>query len=312
MNRVTKLLGIKYPIIQGAMQEVAVAELAAAVSNGGGLGIIAAGGKSAEEVRKQIKKAKQLTDKPFAVNLMLMAKNTPDIVKVVIEEHVPIVTTGAGTPKNYMPDLKKAGIKVVPVIPNVKIAKKMEALGADAVIAEGMEGGGHIGELTSQVLWPQIADAISIPLIAAGGVADGRGVISAFINGAEGVQCGTIFSISQESPVGDNWKQAVINATDSSTVVVGRSIRDATRAIKNDETDMLLELESKKVSREEFNAAEGKGLKAAVSNDDAKNGVLMSGEASGLINASKPAAEIVKTLMTEAEDILNNQKVELL
>ncbi|MBA1393374.1 enoyl-[acyl-carrier-protein] reductase FabK, partial [Lactobacillus sp. XV13L] len=195
MNRVTKLLGIKYPVVQGAMQEVATADLAAAVSNGGGLGIIAAGGKTPEQVRAEIKKAKTLTDKPFAVNLMLMDKNTPEVVKVIIEEGVKIVTTGAGTPKAYMPDLKAAGIKVLPVIPNVKIAKKMEEMGVDGVIVEGMEAGGHIGNTTSMVLWPQIADAISIPLIAAGGIGDGRGVVEAFVAGAEGVQCGTIFSI---------------------------------------------------------------------------------------------------------------------
>ncbi|KRN26631.1 dioxygenase reductase [Liquorilactobacillus mali] len=293
------------------MQEVATAELAAAVSNGGGLGIIAAGGKTPQEVREEIKKARKLTKNPFAVNLMLMDRSTPGVVKVVIEEHVPVVTTGAGTPKNYMPDLKKAGIKVIPVIPNVKIAKKMEALGADAVIAEGMEGGGHIGELTSQVLWPQIADAISIPLIAAGGIGDGRGVVNAFVAGAEGVQCGTIFSISKESPVGDNWRKAVINANDASTVVVGHSIRDASRAIQNKKTEQLLQLENQKVSREEFNSSMNVGLKNAVKEDDSENGVLFSGEISGLISESKPAAEIVKTLIEEAKNIVDNKKIEL-
>lgn len=311
MNRVTKLLGIQYPVVQGAMQEVATAELAAAVSNGGGLGIIAAGGKTGEEVRAEIKRAKTLTTNPFAVNLMLMDPNTPDVVKVVIEEAVPIVTTGAGTPKNYMADLKGAGIKVVPVVPNVKIAKKMEDMGCDAVIAEGMEGGGHIGTLTSQVLWPQIADAISIPLIAAGGIADGRGVISAFIAGAEGVQCGTIFSIAKESPVGDNWRQAVINATDSSTVVVGATIRDASRAIINKKTEQLLELEAQKVSRDEFNTSMNVGLRNAVRKDNAETGVLFSGEISGLITESLPAAEIVKKLVTEAQHVIDNQKIEL-
>ncbi|MFC6181530.1 nitronate monooxygenase [Lactiplantibacillus daowaiensis] len=311
MNRVTKLLGIQYPVVQGAMQEVATAELAAAVSNGGGLGIIAAGGKTGEEVRVEIKKAHELTDKPFAVNLMLMDPNTPDVVKVVIEEKVPIVTTGAGTPKNYMTDLKGAGIKVVPVVPNVKIAKKMEAMGCDAVIAEGMEGGGHIGTLTSQVLWPQIADAISIPLIAAGGVADGRGVVNAFIAGAEGVQCGTIFSIAKESPVGDNWRDAVINATDSSTVVVGATIRDASRAIINKKTDQLLDLEAQKVSRDEFNTSMNVGLRNAVRKDNAETGVLFSGEISGLITESLPAAKIVKQLVDEAQDIIDNKKIEL-
>lgn len=306
MNRVTKLLKIQYPIIQGAMQEVATADLAASVSNGGGLGIIAAGGKTAEEVREQIKKAQSITDKPFGVNLMLMAKNVPEIVKVIIDEHVPVVTTGAGTPKNYMPDLKAAGIKVIPVIPNVKIAKKMEEMGADAVIAEGMEGGGHIGDTTSIVLWPQIADAINIPLIAAGGIADGRGVVNAFVSGAEGVQCGTIFSIAKESPVGDNWRNAVISANDTSTVVVGQTIRDASRAIKNSMTDHLAELEDRKVSRDEFNDAMNSGLKKAVLQDDASDGVIFSGEVAGLISSSKSAAEIVTDLVSNANKILDN------
>lgn len=311
MNRVTEILGIKYPVIQGAMQEVATAELAAAVSNGGGLGIIAAGGKKPEEVREAIKKARTLTDKPFAVNLMLMDPNTPDVVKVIIEEGVKVVTTGAGTPKNYMTDLKAANIKVFPVVPNVKIAKKMEEMGVDGVIVEGMEGGGHIGQLTSMVLWPQVADAISIPLIAAGGIGDGRGVVEAFIAGAEGVQCGTIFSIAKESPVGDNWRDAVVNATDSSTVVVGASIRDASRAIKNSKTDQLSELEAEKVSRDEFNESMNVGLRNAVRKDNADTGVLFSGEISGMIKESKPAAQIVTDLISEAQDIIDNKKIEL-
>lgn len=312
MNRVTKLFGIKYPVVQGAMQEVATAELAAAVSNGGGLGIIAAGGKTGEEVRAEIKKARKITDKPFAVNLMLMDPNTSDVVKVVIEEKVPIVTTGAGTPKPFMKDLKAAGIKVAPVIPNVKIAKKMEEMGADAVIAEGMEGGGHIGNTTSQVLWPQIADAVSIPLIAAGGVGDGRGMVNAFVAGAEAVQCGTIFSIAKESPVGDNWRNAVVNATDTSTVVIGSTINDASRAIKNAKTDQLLGLEAQKVSREEFNESMNIGLKNAVRKDNADTGVLFSGEIAGLIKEAKPAAQIITDLVSEARDIIDNKKFNLL
>jgi len=311
MNRVTQLLGIQYPIIQGAMQEVATAQLAAAVSNGGGLGIIAAGGKNAAEVRTEIQTARQLTDKPFAVNLMLMDPETPAVVKVVIEEKVPIVTTGAGTPKNYMADLKAANVKVIPVIPNVKLAKKMEALGCDAVIAEGMEGGGHIGTLTSQVLWPQIADAVSIPLIAAGGIGDGRGMVSAMVAGAEGVQCGTIFSIAQESPVGDQWRQAVVAATDSSTVVVGSTIRDASRMLNNEKAEELAELEGQKVSRETFNDAMTAGLRSAVLEDNATEGVIFSGAVAGLIKEAKPAAAVIKQLMTEAEDIINHQQIEL-
>jgi len=304
MSQLTSLLGIKYPVIQGAMQAVATAELAAAVSNGGGLGVIAAGGLSAAELRVQIKRARQLTQQPFAVNLMLMADNVPELVQVIIAEKVPVVTTGAGTPKAYLPALKAAEIKVLPVVPNVKIAQKMAALGVDGVIAEGMEGGGHIGELTSQVLWPQIADAIEIPLVAAGGIADGRGVVSALALGAAGVQCGTIFSIAQESPVGDRWRQAVIAATDTSTVVVGQTLNDASRALKNTQTSQLHLLETTTNERSTFNQALNDGLKLAVSTDDVDNGVVFSGQVAGLIKASLPAATIIENLMTSAEACL--------
>lgn len=304
MSQLTSLLGIKYPVIQGAMQAVATAELAAAVSNGGGLGVIAAGGLSAAELRVQIKRARQLTQQPFAVNLMLMADNVPELVQVIIAEKVPVVTTGAGTPKAYLPALKAAEIKVLPVVPNVKIAQKMAALGVDGVIAEGMEGGGHIGELTSQVLWPQIADAIEIPLVAAGGIADGRGVVSALALGAAGVQCGTIFSIAQESPVGDRWRQAVIAATDTSTVVVGHTLHDASRALKNTQTSQLHLLETTTNERAAFNQALNDGLKLAVSMDDVDNGVVFSGQVAGLIKASLPAATIIENLMTSAEACL--------
>lgn len=312
MNRIAKLLGIKYPIIQGAMQEVATAELAAAVSNGGGLGIIASGGKSPEQVRSAIKKVKSLTNKPFAVNLMLMDNNIADVIKVLIEEDIKIVTTGAGTPKPYMEELKSAGIKVFPVVPNVKIAKKMEALGVDGVIAEGMEAGGHIGNVTSLVLWPQVADAISIPMIAAGGIGDGRTMAEAFIAGAEGVQCGTIFSIAQESPVGNNWRKAVLAATDTGTEVVGSIIKGAaTRGIANAEAKRLSELEKTGVSRDEFNHELNKGLYVGVDQDDPNRSFFMAGEIAGLIKDAKPAAEIIKYLMEDTEKVLN-QKIELM
>lgn len=302
-NRVTQLLGIQYPIIQGAMQSVATAKLAAAVSNGGGLGVIAAGGLSADELREQIHEARDLTDKPVAVNLMLMATNIPELLQVILDEKVPVVTTGAGTPKLFIDDLHAAGIKVIPVVPNVKIAKKMVAIGADAVIAEGMEGGGHIGTLTSQAVWPQIADAIDVPLIAAGGIADGRGVVSALALGAEAVQCGTIFSIAKESPVGDNWRQAVINADDTSTVVVGQNVRVASRALKNAETDALLQVETDQADRAAFNQRLDTALNKAVHEDDAENGVMYSGQIAGLIKDSLPAAEVVTYLMADARKV---------
>lgn len=312
MNRVTNLLGVKYPIIQGAMQEVATAQLAAAVSNGGGLGIIASGGKDVEEVRNEIKKAKQLTNKPFAVNLMLMAKNIPDIIDVIIEEKIKIVTTGAGTPRPYMEKLKAAGIKVLPVVPNVKIAKKMENLGVDGVIAEGMEAGGHVGNVTSLVLWPQVADAISIPMVAAGGIGDGRTMAEAFIAGAEGVQCGTIFSIAKESPVGNNWRQAVINATDTDAAIVGTTIKGGTtRGIVNQEYEKLVKLEKTGISRERFNEELNKGLYTGVKKDDPAKGFFMAGEIAGMIKETKTAAEIIKDLVIDTQKVLN-QKIELL
>lgn len=243
---------------------------------------------------------------------MLMDKNTPEVVKVIIEEGVKVVTTGAGTPKPYMKDLKEAGIKVLPVIPNVKIAKKMEEMGADGVIVEGMEAGGHIGGTTSMVLWPQIADAISIPLIAAGGIGDGRGVIEAFVAGAEGVQCGTIFSIAKESPVGDNWRNAVINATDTGTAVVGSTIKGgATRGIANEKAGELFELEKTGISRDEFNDALNKGLYTGVKEDDPDKSFFMAGEVAGMIKESKPAVDIIKDLMEDAQRILD-QKIEIM
>lgn len=231
MNRVTELLGIQYPVFQGAMAQISRHQLVSAVSNAGGLGILASGGMTADEVREEIRKTKALTDKPFAVNLMLMMDNVAEIVEVLIEEGVKVVTTGAGTPKPYMPRLKEAGIKVVPVIPSVKLALKMQELGCDAVVAEGMEAGGHIGETASMPLTRQVAAALDIPVICAGGVADGHGVVAAFALGAEGVQMGTVFLAAEECPIPDSYKQAVLDAVDTSTVVTGRKFKAPVRCI---------------------------------------------------------------------------------
>lgn len=297
MNRITEMLGIKYPIIQGAMQDVAKARLVAAVSNAGGLGVLASGQDTPEQVREEIHKVKELTDKPFAVNLMFLNKKVPEIVDVVIEEGVKIVTTGAGTPKLYMPKLKEAGIKVMPVIPNVKIAKKMEELGVDAVIAEGMESGGHIGTMTSQILWPQVVDAVKIPVIAAGGIADNRGVKAAMAMGAEGVQCGTIFSISKESPVGDNWKKVIIESKDTSIGVIGTKMGVASRTVVNKKAKELYGLEDKMTDKLKFNQLLDEAYQKAVYQDDVENGIIFAGSVAGMIHESKSAAEIISDLM---------------
>lgn len=297
MNRITEMLGIKYPIIQGAMQDVAKAGLVAAVSNAGGLGVLASGQDTPEQVREEIRKVKELTDKPFAVNLMFLNKKVPEVVDVVIEEGVKIVTTGAGTPKLYMPKLKEAGIKVMPVIPNVKIAKKMEELGVDAVIAEGMESGGHIGIMTSQTLWPQVVDAVKIPVIAAGGIADNRGVKAAMAMGAEGVQCGTIFSISKESPVGDNWKKVIIESKDTSIGVIGTKMGVASRTVVNKKAKELYGLEDKMTDKLKFNQLLDEAYRKAVYQDDVENGIIFAGSVAGMIHESKSAAEIISDLM---------------
>lgn len=297
MNRITEMLGIKYPIIQGAMQDVAKARLVAAVSNAGGLGVLASGQDTPEQVCEEIHKVKELTDKPFAVNLMFLNKKVPEIVDVIIEEGVKIVTTGAGTPKLYMPKLKDAGIKVMPVIPNVKIAKKMEDLGVDAVIAEGMESGGHIGTMTSQTLWPQVVDAVNIPVIAAGGIADNRGVKATMAMGAEGVQCGTIFSISKESPVGDNWKKMIIESKDTSIGVIGTKMGVASRTVVNKKAKELYELEDKMTDKLKFNQLLDEAYQKAVYQDDVENGIIFTGSVAGMIHESKSAAEIISDLM---------------
>ena len=297
MNRITEMLGIKYPIIQGAMQDVAKARLVAAVSNAGGLGVLASGQDTPEQVREEIRKVKELTDKPFAVNLMFLNKKVPKIVDVVIEEEVKIVTTGAGTPKLYMPKLKEAGIKVMAVIPNVKIAKKMEELGVDAVIVEGMESGGHIGTMTSQTLWPQVVDAVKIPVIAAGGIADNRGVKAAMAMGAEGVQCGTIFSISKESPVGDNWKKVIIESKDTSIGVIGTKMGVASRTVVNKKAKELYGLEDKMTDKLKFNQLLDEAYRKAVYQDDVEDGIIFAGSVAGMIHESKSAAEIIADLM---------------
>ena len=292
MNRICELLGIKYPIIQGGMAWVATAELAAAVSNGGGLGLIAAGGAPAEVVREQIKKARTLTDKPFGVNVMLMNPNADEIMRVIIEEKPTVVATGAGNPGKYIASLKEAGIKIMPVIASVAMAKRMEKAGADAVIAEGTEAGGHIGELTTMVLTPQVVD--SIPVISAGGYADSRGTRAAFALGADGIQVGTRFICSTECLAHENYKNAVLKAKDRDAVVTGRSTGAPVRALKNKLTREYDRLEKAGASFEEIEALGVGGLRRAFEEGDVQTGSLMAGQSAAMVKKIEPCADIIK------------------
>lgn len=303
--RIIKMLGIKYPIFQGAMAQIALAPLVGAVSNAGGLGIIASGGFSAEQLREEIQKTKEITDKPFAVNLMLMMPNISELVDVIIEEGVKIVTTGAGTPAPYMETLKKHQIAVIPVVPSVKIAKKMEALGATAVVAEGTEAGGHVGETTTMSLLPQVVDAVSIPVIAAGGIANGRGIAAAYALGAQGVQVGTRFLTTVECPTHDNFKQAVVDATDTSTIVTGRSIGGPVRSIKNKMIQAYLELENQKASRDELEKLSLGSLRKAVFDGNIEEGSVMAGQICGMCNEITTVEEMITTMFIEAEEVLD-------
>lgn len=301
MNRICELLGIEYPIIQGGMAWVATAELAAAVSNAGGLGLIAAGGAPADVVREQIKKARTLTDKPFGVNVMLMSPFSDEVMEVVIEEKPAVVATGAGTPGKYIERLKEAGIKIMPVIASVAMAKRMEKAGADAVIAEGTEAGGHIGELTTMVLTPQVVDAVSIPVVSAGGYADSRGTKAAFALGADGIQVGTRFICSTECIAHENYKNAVLKAKDRDAVVTGRSTGAPVRALKNKLTKEYQRLEKEGASAEEIEELGVGGLRRAFQDGDIENGSLMAGQSAAMVHEIQPCAEIVKDYFKDVE-----------
>ncbi len=305
-TRLTDLLGIEYPIIQGGMAWVATAELAAAVSNGGGIGIIAAGGAPADVVREQIKKARTLTDKPFGVNVMLMSPFADEVMNVVIEEKPDVVITGAGNPGKYMADLKAAGIKIMPVIASVAMAKKMEKDGADAVIAEGTEAGGHIGELTTMVLVPQVVDAVEIPVVAAGGIADKRGAAAAFALGADGIQVGTRFICAEECIAHDNYKQAVIKAKDRDAVVTGRTTGAPVRALKNKLTREYDRLEKSGASFEEIEQLGVGGLRRAFQEGDVQTGSLMAGQSAAMVTKIEPAADIIRSYFDRLDEILDN------
>lgn len=302
-TRVTELLGIQYPIIQGGMAWVAEYHLAAAVSEAGGIGLIGAGGAPASFVREQIQKTRELTDKPFGVNIMLMNPEADEIAKVVVEEGVQVVTTGAGNPGRHMAMWKEAGVKVIPVVASVAMAKMMERAGADAVVAEGMESGGHIGSATTMTLVPQVVDAVSIPVIAAGGIADGRGFAAAMMLGAEAVQMGTRFIVAKESIVHENYKKKVIAAKDIDSEVTGLSHGHPVRQLRNSMTREYLKLEKAGAPFEELEQLTLGALRKAVVEGDAVNGTLMAGQIAGLVSREQTCEEMIQEIMEQAEKV---------
>lgn len=303
-TRVSELLQIEYPIIQGGMAWVAEYHLAAAVSNAGGLGLIGAASAPAEVVREQIREAKKLTDKPFGVNVMLLNPNAEDVARIVIEEGVKVVTTGAGSPAKFMDAWKEAGVVVIPVVASVAMAKMMERAGADAVVAEGMESGGHIGSQTTMTLVPQVVDAVDIPVIAAGGIADGRGIAASMMLGAEGVQMGTRFVVAKESIVHANYKERVIKARDIDSEVTGMSTGHPIRVLRNQMTREYLKMEKEGASFEELEYLTLGSLRKAVVDGDVVNGSLMAGQSAGLVKKEQTCEEIIKELVAETDALL--------
>lgn len=298
-NRVTEILGTKYPLIQGGMAWVAEHNLAAGVSNAGGLGLIAAASAPPEIVREEIRKARELTDKPFGVNIMLMNPNADEVAKIVIEEGVKVVTTGAGNPAKYIGAWKEAGVKVIPVVASVAMAKLMERAGADAVVAEGTEAGGHIGDITTMALVPQIVDAVSIPVIAAGGIGDGRGFAASFMLGAEGVQMGTRFVVAKESIVHANYKEKVCKSKDIDSVVTGRSTGHPVRQIRNKMSKEYLKLEAEGATLEQLEMLTLGSLRASVIDGDTDKGTLMAGQIAGLVKEEQTCKEIVEEVIND-------------
>ncbi len=298
------LLGIEYPIFQGGMAWAGTGRLAGAVSEAGGLGIIGAGNMPPDALREEIKKVREITDKPFGVNIMLLSPFAQQIKDVVIEERVPVVTTGAGNPGPFMRDLKKYGIKVIPVVASVALAKRLEREGADALVAEGLESGGHIGTITTMALIPQIVDAVSIPVVAAGGIADGRGMVAALALGAKGIQMGTRFVASSEAEVHELYKKAIIKATDRSTVETGRSTGHPVRVIKNKLAREFIKLEAQGASPEELEKLGTGALRRAVVEGDIDMGSVMAGQISGLIKDIKPVKTIIEDIVKEAEELI--------
>ena len=307
-TEVTRLLEIEVPVIQGGMAWVAEYHLAAAVSNAGGLGLIGAASAPADWVRDQIRKAKELTKRTFGVNIMLMSPYADEVAQVVAVEGVKVVTTGAGNPEKYMKLWKKSGIKVIPVVASAALAKRMERCGADAVVAEGCEAGGHIGENTTMCLVPQIVDAVKIPVIAAGGIADGRGMAAAFMLGAKGVQMGTHFIVTDECQVHEAYKERILKAKDIDSRVTGRSTGHPVRALRNDMTKRYLELEKKGASFEELEQLTLGGLRKAVVDGDVKDGSVMAGQIAGLVKERMSCKELLDRLVAETDALMKGTK----
>ena len=301
---VCELFGIEYPIFQGGMAWVSDASLASAVSNGGGLGIISAMNADGEYLRSEIRKCKELTKKPFGVKIMLMSPFVDEVAKVVAEEKVPVVTTGAGMPGKYMKDWLAAGIQIVPVVPSTAVAKMVERLGACAVIAEGGESGGHIGEINTMALVPQVCDAVSIPVLAAGGIADGRGVAASFMLGASGVQCGTRFLTALECTIHENYKKRVLKARDIDTITTGKRLGHPVRSLKNSFSRKFFELEYSDLPNEELEKFGAGALRKAAREGDEVNGCFMAGQCAALVKDELPAAQIISRMFEQAEECL--------
>ena len=299
-------LGIEYPLIQGGMAWISDSSLAAAVSNAGGLGLIAAANTPVDIVREEIRKAKELTDKPFGVNIMLLSENAEAVAKLVCDEGIKVITTGAGSPGKYLKMWKEHGITVIPVVASVAMARRMEKEGADAVVAEGGEAGGHVGELTTMSLLPQVVDAVDIPVIAAGGIGDGRGIAAVFMLGASGVQVGTRFLVSKECTVHQNYKDRVIKARDIDTVVTGRPTGHPVRVLRNKLTRQYDELEKSGASLEELEALGSGALRKAVKDGDIDNGSVMAGQIAGLVKKEQTCREIIEEMFTQAQDRLSD------
>lgn len=306
MNRICELLNIKYPIIQGGMAWVADASLASAVSNAGALGLIAGGNAPKEIIKEEIRKCRELTDKPFGVNVMLLSPFADDIIDLIIEEKIPVITTGAGNPAKYVDRLKEVGIKIIPVVPSIALAQRMEKLGADAVIVEGTEAGGHIGELTTMVLTPQVVDAVNIPVIAAGGIADGRGIVATFALGASGVQIGTRFICSDECNVHENYKNMVLKSKDRDAIVTGRTTGHPVRTLKNKLSKEILNMEKEGQPTEEIDKRGIGSLRIATIEGDINNGSFMAGQIASIIKDVKPCKEIIEEMVSQAKNIMPN------
>ena len=300
------LLGIKHPIFQGGMAWLGTAELTSAVSNAGGLGLIGGGMAPPEEVQEQIRRTKQMTDKPFGVNVMLMSPHTPGVIEVILQESVSVVTTGAGSPGPYIRPLKEKGMRIIPVVASVALARRLERMGVDAVVAEGGESGGHVGEIATMPLIPQIVDAVKIPVIAAGGFADGRGLAAALALGAKGIQMGTRFVCSEECIAHPNFKQTIIEARDRSTVVTGESMGHPVRCLENKMTRQLEKLMDAGTSLEELEIFLAGSLRKASIEGDVENGSVMSGQIAGMINDIKPCKQIIEDIIAEAEKVMSN------